>query len=164
MTLDVALDVGADGWVAVPDLEALVERALEQAVRQSGQAVVDGAEVSVFLCDDRAIQDLNRDWRGQDKPTNVLSFPTPGPLGQRRMLGDIAVAWETTRREAADEGKAIGDHLTHLLVHGLLHLVGFDHEDDAQALAMEQLETTILARLGVADPYRDPGVRESAGR
>lgn len=154
MTLSIALDVEADGWQAVPDIEFIVERALEGVASASGVSLAEGAEVSVLLCDDAAIRVLNRDWRGLDKPTNVLSFPAPGPLARRPMLGDIAIAWDTLRREAEDETKTVPDHLTHLLVHGFLHLVGYDHETERDADAMEALETRILGTLGVADPYR----------
>ena len=155
MSIDLALSIEADGWSAVPDPEGLIQTALDEAERQSGLRLADGAEVSVMLCDDAAIRELNATWRGKDKATNVLSFPAalPGALHERPMLGDIAIAWETTASEAAAEGKALRDHLTHLAVHGFLHLIGFDHEDEAEANTMETLETRILAGLGVADPY-----------
>lgn len=104
---------------------------------------------SLLLTDDAALRDLNRRFRGQDKPTNVLSFPSGGGGG----LGDIALAYETCRREAEDQGVAFRDHARHLIVHGLLHLVGHDHEANDEAERMERLETRILATLGVADPY-----------
>lgn len=154
MSLTVDIAVEADGWQAVPALEALVRRALATALAEAGPA--DDAEVSLLLCDDTAIRRLNAQWRGRDTPTNVLSFPAAGaaPLpGAPAMLGDIAVAWATTRREAEREGKTLEAHLTHLLVHGLLHLLGHDHETDQEAEAMERLERRILARLGVDDPY-----------
>ena len=154
MTISVALDVDAEAWTAVPALEHLATRAFDEAARHADRPILDGAEVSVLLCDDDAIRDLNRDWRGVDKATNVLSFPTPGPLAARPLLGDIAVSWNTTRREAEDEGKPVADHLTHLLVHGFLHLLGYDHESEGEGDAMERLEASILAGLGIADPYR----------
>lgn len=162
MSLTIALDIEADAWRDLPDLEGLVDRTLDRACRLSARSVEDGAEVSVLLCDDNAIRTLNRDWRGMDKATNVLSFPAAGPAGGPRLLGDIAVAWETTRREAIDQGITVPDHLTHLLVHGLLHLVGYDHQDGAEAEAMEALESGILGDLGVADPYRDTVPEEHA--
>ena len=106
-------------------------------------------EIALLLDDDAALQALNAQWRGKDKPTNVLSFPAPpGP-----MLGDIAVSRDTLAREAAEQGKTFRDHALHMIVHGLLHLHGFDHETDDEAGAMEALETQILATLGVDDPY-----------
>ncbi|MEA2882108.1 MAG: putative rRNA maturation factor, partial [Bradyrhizobium sp.] len=117
------------------------------------------AELAVMLTDDAGIRTLNRNWRGQDKATNVLSFPALPPTGGQsaddapRMLGDIAIAWETTRREADDEQKAFDHHLSHLAVHGFLHLVGYDHENEVDAEAMENLEREILGLLGIPDPY-----------
>jgi probable rRNA maturation factor len=145
--------VTAACWEAEPDAEALVQRAIEAAAQH---ASARGAEVAIVLTDDSGIRTLNRDWRGIDKPTNVLSFPAtpiPGQSAQPPMLGDIAIAYETTRREADSEGKPFAHHLSHLAVHGFLHLVGYDHENDADAEAMENLERTILAGLGVPDPY-----------
>jgi probable rRNA maturation factor len=99
---------------------------------------------------------LNRDWRGIDKSTNVLSFPQIEPFAPvSGLLGDIILARETLEREAAEQGVSVEDHFTHLVVHGFLHLLGYDHMDDDEALAMEGLETQILASLGVADPYAD---------
>jgi probable rRNA maturation factor len=114
-----------------------------------------------MLTDDAGIRTLNNNWRGIDKPTNVLSFPALPPTGPEgpddppRMLGDIAIAYETTRREADDEQKPFEHHLSHLAVHGYLHLLGYDHENDADAETMESLETEILAQLGIPDPYAD---------
>jgi probable rRNA maturation factor len=145
--------VAAACWQAEPDAEAVVQRAIEAAARQ---ASADDAEVAIVLTDDSGIRSLNRDWRGIDKPTNVLSFPAPqSPVrdGQPRMLGDIAIAYEITRREAESESRPFADHLSHLAVHGFLHLIGYDHENDADAEKMESLERTILAGLGVPDPY-----------
>ena len=99
---------------------------------------------------------LNARWRGLDQPTNVLSFPAAAPAGiaKARLLGDVVLAFETMAREAADEGKPLADHYRHLVAHGFLHLLGFDHDSEADAERMEAIETRILARLGVADPYR----------
>lgn len=154
MSLAVDIAVEADGWEAVPALEALARRAIATALAEARPG--QDAAVSLLFCDDAAIRRLNADWRGQDKPTNVLSFPAAGGAsmpGGPPMLGDIAIAWGTTRREADQEGKALEAHLTHLLVHGLLHLLGHDHETDNEADAMERLERRVLDRLGVADPY-----------
>jgi probable rRNA maturation factor len=148
--------VSAPCWQQEADCEAVVRRAIDAAAA-AADADAAGAEVAVMLTDDAGIRDLNRDWRAIDKPTNVLSFPappTPGAgTGAPRQLGDIAIAFETTRREATAEGKPFADHLSHLAVHGFLHLVGYDHETDADAETMEGLERDILARLGIPDPY-----------
>ena len=111
----------------------------------------------MVLSDDSAVRALNRDHRGKDAPTNVLSFPPAlVPPAGARPLGDVILAYETVRREALEQGKAAADHLRHLVVHGVLHLSGYDHETEAEAEEMEQLEREILAGLGIADPYADP--------
>jgi probable rRNA maturation factor len=118
--------------------------------------VTGPAELSIVLTDDAEQRVLNRDWRGIDKSTNVLSFPQIEPFGPvSGMLGDIILARETLEHEAGEMGISFADHFTHLVVHGFLHLLGYDHMDDDEALAMESLETQILASLGVADPYAD---------
>ena len=152
--------VVAECWQTEPGAEAAIHRAVEAAA-----AFVDTgpgeAELAVMLTDDSGIRTLNSNWRGIDKPTNVLSFPAlppTGPVGPDdapRMLGDIAIAYETTRREADDEQKPFDHHLSHLAVHGFLHLIGYDHEIDSDAEDMESLETEILAQLGIPDPYAD---------
>ncbi|MEX2642644.1 MAG: rRNA maturation RNase YbeY, partial [Acetobacterales bacterium] len=110
-----------------------------------------GGEVSVVLAGDAMLHELNRGYRGQDKPTNVLSFPIdePDPAREAWMLGEVVIALETTRREALEEGKPVTDHLLHLVVHGVLHLLGYDHQTDAEAERMEALEARLLAGLGV---------------
>lgn len=133
-------------------LEALIERAVSQAVEHAKLEIVPDAELSVVICGDPMIHELNRKWRRMDKPTNVLSFPGE-PNGM--MLGDIIISLETTRREAALENKSLDDHLSHLVVHGFLHLFGYDHETETEAVQMESLETEILNELGIADPYHD---------
>ena len=117
-------------------------------------------EVGGLLCGDDRIRDLNRMFRDKDRPTNVLSFPTGeevSPATGPHVAGEIAMAFETLHAEAERDGKSAGDHLTHLWVHGLLHLMGHDHEDDAHADIMEAGEVRVLARLGIADPYGEPG-------
>jgi probable rRNA maturation factor len=147
----------SDLWSVVPEAEAVVTRALAAAAAGCGVALAGGAGVSVLLTDDAHMREINREWRSQDKPTNVLSFPAVpvARLASAPFLGDIAVAIETVQREAGEEGKRLGDHLAHLCVHGFLHLVGYDHETDAEAEAMEGREVAILAGLGIADPYAD---------
>ena len=157
--LDIMIEAG--GWASLHDAEALAQRAAEAAVTVAEEANED-FEVSVMLTDDAHIQELNRTWRGKDKPTNVLSFPAPeqpgqGGLGETgpRHLGDIALAYETLVRESEDESKELAHHFAHLIVHGILHLLGYDHEVEAEAEIMEALEVKALATLGIADPYRD---------
>ena len=152
--------VVADCWQAEPDAEAVVHRAIAAAA-ETVDADVGDAELAVMLTDDAGIRTLNGNWRGIDKPTNVLSFPAlqpTGPVGPDdapRMLGDIAIAYQTTRKEADDEQRPFDHHLSHLTVHGFLHLIGYDHENDGAAEAMEALERQILAQLGIPDPYAD---------
>jgi probable rRNA maturation factor len=152
--------VVADCWQTETDVESVIHRAIATAAEMI-EADVDDAELAVMLTDDAGIRTLNSNWRGIDKPTNVLSFPALQPTGPRgpddapRMLGDIAIAYQTTRKEADDEQKPFDHHLSHLAVHGFLHLIGYDHEKDDDAEAMEALETEILAQLGIPDPYAD---------
>jgi probable rRNA maturation factor len=153
--------VVADAWQSEPDADAVIQRAVAIAAEMADADTAD-AELAVMLTDDAGIRTLNSNWRGIDKPTNVLSFPAlapPTPLAGTddipRMLGDIAIAYETARREADDEQKPFDHHLSHLTVHGFLHLVGYDHEKDDEAEAMEALEIEILAQLGIPDPYAD---------
>lgn len=139
----------SDLWEGLPETESVVRRAVAAVAAHPDVAVPADAELSLALSDDAMVQGLNRDYRAKDKPTNVLSFPAPrGPL-----LGDIIIAFETLHREAAEEGLSPADHLTHLTIHGLLHLLGYDHETEAEALRMEALETSILAGLGIRDPH-----------
>src|ERR1700675_1962284 len=152
--------VVADCWQDEPDAEAVIQRAIAIAAATVDTDVAD-AELAVMLTDDLGIRTLNSNWRGIDKPTNVLSFPALQPPGGHesdnapRMLANFAIAYETTRREADDEQKPISHHLSHLAVHGFLHLVGYDHEKDGEAEVMEGLERDILASLGIPDPYAD---------
>jgi probable rRNA maturation factor len=152
--------VVAECWQTEPDAEAAIQRAIAAAAQMT-DAGEGEAELAVMLTDDAGIRTLNLNWRGIDKPTNVLSFPALPPTGAGgpddapRMLGDIAIAYETTRREADDEQKPFDHHLSHLAVHGFLHLIGYDHERDDQAEAMETLEQEILSQLGIPDPYAD---------
>jgi len=152
--------VVADCWQDEADAEAVIQRAVAAAAA-AVEVDVGDAELAIMLTDDSGIRTLNRNWRGIDKPTNVLSFPAlrperaGGAQDAPRMLGDIAIAYETMRREADREVKPFDHHLSHLAVHGFLHLIGYDHENDADADEMESLETKILAQLGIPDPYAD---------
>lgn len=166
---DVAIAVRAASrrWRAgLPAAQAILERAARAAVAAALNKPMRSLEISFLLGDDARIRRLNRDYRGQDRPTNVLAFPAkddaPGPSapGEPRLLGDVALAFETVQREAAEQGKGLADHVSHLAVHGVLHLLGHDHETRAEAARMERLEIAILARLGVPDPYaRAPRAR-----
>ncbi|KRR23630.1 rRNA maturation RNase YbeY [Bradyrhizobium retamae] len=151
--------VVADCWQTEPEAEAVIHRAINAAA-EIADADVGDTELAVMLTDDAGIRTLNSNWRGIDNPTNVLSFPAlqpaaGAPADAPRMLGDIAIAYETTRKEADEEEKPFDHHLSHLAVHGFLHLIGYDHEKDDDAEAMEGLEREILAQLGIPDPYAD---------
>jgi probable rRNA maturation factor len=153
--------VVAECWATEPDADAVIHRAIEAAAALVETDTSD-AELAIMLTDDDGIRTLNQNWRGIDKPTNVLSFPALQPPAgvsepddMPRMLGDIAIAYETTRREADDEEKPFANHLSHLAVHGFLHLIGYDHEKDDEAESMEAMERKILATLGIGDPYAD---------
>ncbi|WP_293371801.1 rRNA maturation RNase YbeY [Phenylobacterium sp.] len=147
MTPDIEIEDAA--WtVALADAEALVLAAAEATLASEG-AVSEG--VTLLLTDDATIRDLNRRFRQQDKPTNVLSFPAP--TNPERFLGDIALAYGVCAREAAEQGKPLAHHLQHLVAHGVLHLLGYDHMSDAEAFEMEGLERAVLAGLGIPDPY-----------
>jgi len=159
--IDIDIAVEAEGWPPEPDLAALCERAVAAAADHletyEGQPFPDvAAELSIVFTDDATIRELNGRWREKDKATNVLSFPafpvTPGML-PGPMLGDLVLARETIEIEAGDLRISLEAHLTHLLVHGFLHLLGYDHLVEAEAEAMEALETRILATLGLSDPY-----------
>jgi len=155
--MKVALDISVPSllWRGLPRARALARETIAAAVAESGRALEEGAEVSLCLADDARLRALNLRWRGADKPTNVLSFPaaSPGRVAQSLTLGDIALAFETLSREASELGVPLADHYRHLVAHGFLHLLGYDHETAREAERMEALETRIMARLGAADPY-----------
>lgn len=157
MSVLVDLSVESPLWAAVPDLTVLTEQAIAAALAVSGADLPASVEVSCLFCDDAAIRSLNAQWRGIDTPTNVLSFPAGGPEapGGAALLGDIVLAYETMRREADAEMRPLEAHLSHLVIHGVLHLIGYDHEETADAEAMEALESRAMARLGRDDPYSD---------
>jgi probable rRNA maturation factor len=141
--------VGSELWKAAGKPENAVRRAVTQA---AAMLSTGPAELAIVLTDDSTIRALNRDWRGVDKPTNVLAFPTQQAAAGH--LGDIVLAFETISREARGERKPLAHHLAHLAVHGFLHLVGFDHERPKDALEMERTERKILRQLAIPDPYR----------
>jgi probable rRNA maturation factor len=171
--IDLAVSIDAPGWSALgPDFadEDALAAALDPLVAATiaagagpGAAIEPGrpAELSVVFADDGTVQRLNRDYRGKDTPTNVLSFALteaeePDVPGAPLVLGDVVLALETVLAEAARDRKAPADHARHLVVHGILHLLGHDHMTEAEAEAMERVETAVLARFGIADPYSDP--------
>jgi len=154
--LEVAIDIPCGAWTgALPDAESICQRAARAAWQRTPDRATP-SELSIVLADDALVQGLNKQFRHQDKPTNVLSFPLGddgvAPDGGR-LLGDVILAFETSAREAADQGKPLAAHTAHLIVHGVLHVMGFDHDADAEAEAMESLEREILATLDIADPY-----------
>ncbi len=158
--MKVSLDISVPSplWRGLPRARAIARETIAAAALESGGIAPESAEVSLCLADDAALRALNARWRGIDKPTNVLSFPAPVAAvaqesGAVMSLGDIALAYETLAREAENLGVPLADHYRHLIAHGFLHLIGYDHETDAEAERMEALETRILARLGAADPY-----------
>ena len=163
--LDVAAGIAGGAW---PDADwtTLAEAACRTALAETPYAgLIDASfccEISIRLTDDDEVQTLNAQYRGKDKPTNVLSFPMvqadlleslANSDDGEVLLGDIVLADGVVAREAAERGISIADHATHLIVHGLLHLVGYDHEQDAEAEAMEEMERRALASLGIANPY-----------
>jgi probable rRNA maturation factor len=175
--MKVSLDISAPSslWRGLPRVRAIARETIAAAALESGTAMRDGVRVSLCLADDDVLRALNSRWRGIDKPTNVLSFPaavgavhSPSidgrPSGRpldrvrrtqrpRLEFGDIALAYETLAREAKNLGVPLADHYRHLIAHGFLHLIGYDHDTEAEAERMEALETRILARLGIDDPY-----------
>jgi probable rRNA maturation factor len=149
VTIDIAVE--AESWHRILGAELIAHRAAQAAL---DDAKIGEGEVSILLTDDARIRELNRTYRGMDKPTNVLSFPSEDKAESgARFYGDIALACETLSREAAGEGKRLDAHLSHLVVHGVLHLLGFDHDNERDAEAMEARETKIVTSLGFADPY-----------
>ena len=141
-------------WNRRSTAKTVVRKAILAAAKA---ASTSRAELAIVLADDSAVRTLNHDWRGKDTATNVLSFPAVAPAGKTRSgrlyIGDIVIAYQTVAREARDEGKPFNHHLAHLAVHGFLHLLGYDHDNDRDADKMERLERRILARLDIPDPY-----------
>ena len=150
MTSPVQLEFAEPRWRKLRGLSPRLTLAGERALKKV--KAPRKASLTILLAGDSALRDLNRDFRGLDKPTNVLSFPAAA--NDRGYLGDIAIAYGVTQAEAKKSGKRLADHAAHLVVHGVLHLLGYDHEREDEARAMEALEVTILAGLGIADPYR----------
>ena len=148
--MNISIDVDDESWHGIFGVEGVVTRAIEAVLPN------DKRGIDVLLTSDTEMRVLNKEWRGFDKSTNVLSFPSPDmpvPEGEVAHLGDIVLAWGTVALEAREGPKSLVDHVTHLVVHGTLHLLGFDHEDGVDAETMEAREKGILAGLGIADPY-----------
>lgn len=154
--LEPVISIEGGGWQDETAMQTVVSRALNAASDELGLGTGNPSEVSLLFTDNDTIKGLNAQWRAKDKPTNVLSFPAfplkPG-MALMPLLGDIVLAFETVKSEAKQEHKPFDDHVSHLVVHGLLHLLGYDHETDAEADEMEGLERKILARLAIPDPY-----------
>lgn len=154
--MTVSIEVEDDAWLRLQDLEDLARKAAGATFAAVG---FDSSTrvTNMLFTDDDTITHINAEWRGKNYATNVLSFPSPDdmpvPPGEARPLGDIVMASGAVFREAEEQGKSLPDHTTHLIVHGLLHLLGHDHEEDAEAEQMERLETEILKGLGISDPY-----------
>jgi probable rRNA maturation factor len=163
--LDLSIQVEEESWRgALPDLEPLARRWVTAAAggahadRGGAAALLDarnGYEMGLVFTSDATVRALNRDWRGADRPTNVLAFDNadPPPTGAPWQLGDVVLAFATTRNEARAAGVPVADHAAHLVIHGVLHLFGYDHQAEAEARRMERLEAEILGALGIADPY-----------
>lgn len=155
-SLNLIVEVEAGDWPASDELQALARRAVDACFSKLDVSPPRQCELGLTFTDDAHIAALNAEWRSKQGPTNVLSFPVvemrPGDA-LPPMLGDIAIAFETVSREAQEQGKPFIDHLTHLIVHGLLHLLGYDHIEDDEAEAMESLERRILRHLAIPDPY-----------
>jgi len=156
-TLAVDVTVECPDWATLlPGAAAVAEETAIAAWRAAGADAAD-AELGILLTDDATVQRLNREHRGQDKPTNVLSFPmgdTISTAGMPRMLGDVVIAGGVVSREAAAQGKTVAAHVRHLVAHGVLHLIGYDHVSDRDADLMESLEAEILSGFALPDPYR----------
>lgn len=156
-SIEIDIRIASSAWrAALPNPAAAVRRAAMAALKAELPAKAK-TSLSILLTDDAEMRKLNAGWRAKDKPTNVLSFPAENAVDPARPpahLGDVALGLATCKREAREQKKALADHVAHLTVHGVLHLLGYDHMDDDQAEAMEPLETDILAAMGIADPYK----------
>jgi len=165
--IEISYDSGVWPLPEISGFERLATGLLDHISHEFSEGAI---ELGLLLCDDSQIQKLNRQFRGKDKPTNILSFPEPesnslpGAEDGATFIGDMAIAYETLAKEAADLGLNFADHLAHLFVHGIMHLLGYDHEDDAEAQEMEMAETAILAAFSIADPYAAIETQKSVPR
>lgn len=154
LSLHLEIIIESKLWDSSPLPRHLLEMSAEKALELGCDDFALPFEINLLLCDDAKMQTLNKSWREQDKPTNVLSFPAAfNSPDEKDFLGDIALAYETIAREAEQEHKTFQDHVAHLVIHGVLHLLGFDHITDEEAEEMEELERQALAQMGIADPY-----------
>ena len=155
VSLDIQTEI--DDWETIKNIKRLCERAIQHACHKAEPKLMKGAELSILLTNDAEMRTLNKQWRGMDKPTNVLSFPAvpPETISKTPMLGDIALAFETVKREAENDQKTLENHFSHLVVHGFLHILGYDHENETDAAIMEALEISILEKLDITNPYAD---------
>ena len=155
MKFELEITIEDTRWSDIANLKHVATQAISSAYGESECDLESGFVVSMLFCSDSRIKDLNREWRHQDKATNVLSFPAPQDLviEECLVLGDLALSYETVLRESETEEKKIVDHLSHLIIHGFLHLLGFDHETESDAEEMEWIERRSLAKIGIMDPY-----------
>jgi probable rRNA maturation factor len=150
-----AVDVArhADTWAEAGITDVLLERAARAALATIAALPSGNYEIAVVLTDNAEMRTLNRTWRGKNAPTNVLSFPASEALGEVPFLGDVVLTYETSLKESREDNLTLSDHVSHLVVHGVLHLLGFDHQTEEEAERMEAIERKALATLGIADPY-----------
>ena len=151
-----------DAWAAAGLGDALLASAARAGFDAAPPRARGDYHLTLALTNDAEMRVLNRTWRGKDAPTNVLSFPADAEISEPGFLGDVVLAYETARKEAREQQLTLADHVSHLVVHGVLHLLGFDHGDEAEAERMEKLEREALASLGIADPYAETGAVRSA--
>jgi probable rRNA maturation factor len=162
MTLSCDILLEDQRWAGRMDIDSVVNSVVQTALEVTNVTLNEMAEASFTFADDKRLQELNKIWRKKDSPTNVLSFPAAegAALKTSPLLGDVVLAYETIDREASEEGKVFTHHAAHMIAHGFLHLIGFDHENDVQADEMERVETKVLSRLGMPDPWAS---RENEG-
>lgn len=153
--LEVEVVRHGDAWAPAQVTDAMLKQAARAALLAAPLLRRGTYQISIVLTSDQEMRNLNRTWRGKDAATNVLSFPVDDGIREPGPLGDVVLAYETTLKEARQQNIALQDHVSHLVVHGVLHLLGFDHAEDEAAKLMENLERTALASLGIADPYAE---------
>ena len=155
MSAEIEIVLEDERWASQLDPEKLVADVLRYAELNAAVSIPSDAAVTVLFCSDARIRELNSRWMHKDAPTNVLSFPAPisEGFGEGRYLGDIAISYETVSLEAQREGKSFDEHVAHMILHGLLHLLDFDHQNEEEAIRMEQIESEILVAMGMGDPW-----------